>query len=59
MSEKVIPLLTTVYNALNNVTVSGKQNLTNLTVSLKILEDIMEMMAKENEAGKGKPTKKE
>ena len=56
MSEKVLPLLNAVYNALNGVTVHGRQNLENLAGSLKILEDVMNMIAKESEE---KPPKKE
>lgn len=47
MKENIIQNINAVINALNNVTVCGKQNLYNLSGSIKILEDIVSYIERE------------
>ena len=47
MKENIIQNITAVINALNNVTVCGKQNLYNLSGSINILEDIVSYIERE------------
>lgn len=41
MKEEMIQKMTLVLNALNNISVSGKQNLGNLSGSIAIIEDVI------------------
>lgn len=54
MTEEIIQQLIMVRNALNNVTVSGKQNLSNLGASIDILDRIIEKAQKEKENSSAK-----
>lgn len=47
MKENIIQNINAVINALNNVTVCGKQNLYNLSGSINILEDIVSYIERE------------
>lgn len=47
MKENIIQNINAVINALNNVTVCGKQNLYNLSGSISILEDIVSYIERE------------
>lgn len=47
MKENIVQNINAVINALNNVTVCGKQNLYNLSGSINILEDIVSYIERE------------
>ncbi len=44
MKEEIMQRLGAVLNALNNITVSGKHNLANLSGSIAVLEEISGML---------------
>ncbi len=45
MKEEILTNLTTVANVLNNISVSGKANLANLSGSIQMLEKVIEKLA--------------
>lgn len=47
MKNEMIQKMTMAINALNNVTVSGEQNMQNLLGSIAIMREIVELMQKE------------
>lgn len=47
MNEKIIQNIVAVLNALNNISVSGKQNLANLSGSISVLEDVLQLLNEE------------
>ena len=44
MKDEIMQRLVAVANALNTITVSGKQNLANLSGSINIIEEVLNML---------------